>query len=61
METPKISNRKDYKIENKDYHRAMTELRRSSAASPQDNRPNRERSRADNLRASVKRSRDEWD
>jgi hypothetical protein len=46
-------------VENKEYHQAMIGLRRSSAASPQDNRPNRQRSRADSLRAAVKRSRDE--
>lgn len=59
MKNPGPNSKKDYKIENKDYYRAMTEIRRSSAASPQENTPNRERSRADNLRASVKRSRDE--
>jgi hypothetical protein len=52
--------RKKYKaIENKPMYEAMVELRRSNAAQPQDNRPNRERSRGDALRASVKRSRDE--
>jgi len=48
-----------HKIENKDYYKAMVEIRRSSAASPQDNRPNRERSRQDQLRSAVQRSRNE--
>jgi hypothetical protein len=46
-------------IENKPMYKAMVELRRSNAAQPQDNRPNRERSRRDSLNASVKRSRNE--
>lgn len=46
-------------IENKPMYKAMVELRRSSAAQPQDERPNRERSRKDALRASIQRSRDE--
>jgi hypothetical protein len=46
-------------IENKPMYKAMVELRRSSAAQPQDNRPNRERSRKDALRAAIDRSRDE--
>ena len=37
---------------------AMREIRRSSAASPQDSRPNRERSRQDAKRAAIKRERD---
>jgi hypothetical protein len=45
-------------IENKPMYKAMVELRRSNAAQPQDNRPNRERSRQDALRASIQRSRD---
>lgn len=51
---------KKYKpIENKPMYQAMVELRKSNAAQPQDNRPNRERSRQDALRAAIKRSRDE--
>lgn len=46
-------------IENKPMYQAMVEIRRSSAAQPQDTRPNRERSRRDALRAAVQRSRDE--
>lgn len=40
-------------IENKDYHQAMIGLRRSSAASPHDNRPNRQRTRANSKRAAI--------
>ena len=60
-ETPKNKKlpAKAHKIENKDYHQAMVGLRRSSATSPQDTRPNRQRSRADALRAAVTRSRNE--
>jgi len=59
-ETPKGKKLPKYKgIENKAAHRADQERRRSSAASPHDSRPRRERSRNDELRASVSRSREE--
>lgn len=40
-------NGKSYKIENPELAEAMRDLRRSSAASPHDNRPRRLRTRAD--------------
>jgi hypothetical protein len=49
--------KKNKPIENKPLYRAMVELRRSSAAQPQDNRPNRQRSRSDAMRAAIKDSR----
>ena len=60
-ETPKGKPlpKKVHKVENKEYMRGMQEIRRSSAAGTHDNRPNRERSRNDQLRAAVKRSRNE--
>ena len=48
-----------HKVENKEYMRGMQEIRRSNAAGTHDNRPNRERSRKDQLRAAVSRSRNE--
>ena len=42
---------------NEELHRAMMELRRSSAASAHDSRPKRERTRLDSKRAAVK----DWD
>lgn len=41
---------------NPELHAAMMDLRRSSAASPHDSRPKRERSRKDSKRAAIKRS-----
>lgn len=46
-------------VENKAYIEGMRQIRRSNAAQPQDNRPNRERSRSDQLKAAIKRSRNE--
>jgi hypothetical protein len=46
-------------VENKAYIEGMRQIRRSNAAQPQDSRPNRERSRRDQLNASIKRSRNE--
>lgn len=46
-------------IENKAYIDGMRQIRRSNAAQPMDNRPNRERSRQDQLKAAIRRSRDE--
>lgn len=43
-----------YRIENRDMHTAMLGFRRSSATSPQDSRPNRERSRQDSKRAAIR-------
>lgn len=40
---------------NAELYRAMQEKRRSSAASPHDTRPNRERSRRDAKRAAIRR------
>lgn len=45
--------------ENKGYIEGMRLLRRSSAAQPQDSRPNRERSRKDAARAAILRSKGE--
>lgn len=60
-ETPKGKKlpTKVHKVENKEYMRGMQEIRRSNASGTHDNRPNRERSRNDQLRAAVKRSRNE--
>lgn len=44
----------DYRIANPDYARAMHGLRSSSAASPHDNRPNRQRTRADARKAAIR-------
>lgn len=58
--TPKGKKLSKYKgVENKEAHKADQERRRSNAAGSHDNRPNRERSRNDELRAAVKRSREE--
>lgn len=43
---------------NRALYDAMQEKRRSSAASPHDARPNRERSRQDAKRAAIKREKD---
>jgi hypothetical protein len=53
------SKKKFKPVQNEALHKAMVEKRRSSAASPQDNRPNRERSRKDAMRAAISRSRNE--
>lgn len=59
-DTPKDKKLPKYKgVENKEAHKADQERRRSSAAGSHDNRPRRERSRQDELRAAVKRSREE--
>lgn len=50
---------KKYKSANPEYAKGMREIRRSNAAGTHDDRPNRERSRKDSLRAAIKRSRDE--
>lgn len=41
---------------NEDLYRAMQEKRRSSAASPHDNRPNRQRTRATAKKAAIRDS-----
>lgn len=46
-------------VENKAYIEGMRQIRRSNAAQPQDSRPNRERSRSDQLKAAIRRSRNE--
>lgn len=59
-ETPKGKKLPKYKgVENKEAHKADQERRRSNAAGSHDNRPNRQRSRQDALRAAIKQSRDE--
>jgi len=59
-ETPKGKKLPKYKgVENKKAHQADQERRRSNAAGSHDSRPNRERSRQDELRAAVNRSREE--
>lgn len=45
-----------YRIANPELHRAMVELRRSSAASPHDTRPKRQRSRHAAKRAAISAS-----
>lgn len=45
--------KKSYKVANEPLYRAMLGLRASSAASPHDTRPNRERTRADVKRKSI--------
>ncbi len=44
---------KEHKVANEAMYRAMLGLRSSSAASPHDTRPNRERTRADAKRKSI--------
>ncbi|CAB5219545.1 hypothetical protein UFOVP221_89 [uncultured Caudovirales phage] len=59
-ETPKGKKLPKYKgIENREAHQADQNRRRSSAASPHDPRPNRERSRNAEAQAAIKRSRDD--
>lgn len=57
------NNRKPKKVKyvktaNPDLAAAMQELRRSSATSPHDTRPNRQRTRQDAKKASIKDSKD---
>lgn len=59
-ETPKGKKLPKYKgVENKAAHQADQDRRRSNAAGLHDNRPKRERSRADALRAAIKQSRND--
>ena len=41
-------------VANPELHKAMLGLRSSSAASPQDNRPNRQRTRATSKKAAIR-------
>ena len=52
----KADSGKDYKIANEPMYRAMLGLRSSSAASPHDARPNRERTRMDVKRKFIEDS-----
>lgn len=57
-ETPK-GKKLPTKVANPAYAHGMREIRKSNAAGTHDNRPNRERSRADALRKSIARSKGE--
>ena len=55
---PKKQNKK-YKSSNPEYAKGMRDIKFGNAAGVHDDRPNRERSRNDSLRAAIRRSRDE--
>lgn len=50
-----MASKRQHKVANPEYAEGMRQLRRSNAAGSHDNRPRRERSRADAKRAAIRR------